>query len=320
MSKQAISSANDLRKTPLERFWIKFKKNWQLHLMMIMPLAYLLLFEYGPMFGLQIAFKEYRPKAGIWNSDWVGLKHLVEFFQNRRWIFYVRNTITISLYSIAAGFPMPIILALILHINENKVLTKITQNVSYLPHFLSAVVLVGLIRQLFDPYIGIFVILIKALGVEIVGDFRTEPDSFYHLYVWSGVWQGLGWGAIMYVAALAGVSPELHEAAKIDGASRVRRVFAVDIPAILPTICMMLILRFGSVMSVGYEKVYLMQYSSNIERSEVISTYVYKEGLGGGRLSFGTAVGLLNSVINTCMIVLVNWITDRLSEGENSLF
>ena len=320
MSKQAVVSANTLRKTPWQRFVINFKKNWQLHLMMILPLAYLLIFHYGPMFGLQIAFRDYSNRKGIWGSEWVGLKFYQKFFSNRLWQEYLINTVTVSLYSIAVGFPIPIIFALILHINERKGLKVLTQNVAYVPHFISTVILVGMINQIFSPYSGLFAAVCRLFDINTGVDLRKDADAFYHMYVWSGVWQGMGWNAIMYVAALSSVSQELHEAAKLDGASRWKRVIHVDIPAILPTICMMLILRFGSVMAVGYEKVYLMQCDQNLEKSEVISTYVYKRGIQEGDMSFGTAVGLLNSVINTCMICLVNWITDKLSDGENSLF
>lgn len=320
MQKQAFLSANTLRKSPWQRFWINFKKNWQLHLMILLPLAYVLLFNYGPMYGLQIAFREFNNKKGIWGSEWVGLYHFERFFANRKWAFYLRNTLTISFYQIIAGFPIPIILALILHVSEKKTLKKIVQNVSYLPHFISVVILVGILNQLFSPYSGIYKVICQNLGILQPDDIRTDPDAFYHLYVWSGIWQQMGWSAIIYVASLSSVSPELHEAAKIDGASRWKRVLNVDIPSILPTICMMLILRCGSIISVGHEKVLLMQYDSNREVSEIISTFVYEKGIGNFDYSFGAAVGLMNTVVNTAMIVFVNWVTDRLSDGENSLF
>lgn len=316
---QAIATASVLKKSPWQRFWIKFRKNWQLHLMMLLPLGYLLLFHYGPMYGLQIAFRDYRPRKGIWGSEWVGFQWLEKFFSNYKWSLYLKNTLTVSLYSIAVGFPIPIILALMLHVNEHKGLKKVTQNVSFIPHFISTVILVGIINQLFSPYSGVYSTFCELLNLTKT-DLRTDADAFYHMYVWSGVWQGMGWSAIIYVASLSSVSQELHEAAMIDGASRWQRVLHVDIPAILPTICMMLILRFGHVMSVGYEKVYLMQATENITKSEIISTYVYKEGLQGGRYSYGAAIGLMNSVINTVLIVIVNKITDKLSDGENSLF
>ena len=319
MTKQAVQ-AQSLVKTPWQRFVINFKKNWQLHLMMVLPFIYFIIFEFGPMYGLQIAFRDYRPRAGIWGSKWVGLDKFDEFFRNRQWPNYVRNTLTISLYSIVVGFPIPIFFALVLHVNEHGVLKKVTQNISYLPHFISTVVIVGIMNQVFNPVIGIYGAVSQALGKGEPNDFIYAPGAFYHLYQWSGTWQAMGWSAIMYVAALAGVSPELHEAAKIDGASRLQRVWNVDIPSILPTVCIMLILRFGSIISVGHEKAYLMQHTNNIERSEIISTYVYKNGIGNSKMSFGTAVGLMNSLINTALIICVNAITDRLSDGENSLW
>lgn len=319
MRKTQIVPALTLHKTPWQRFLIRFMKNWQLHLMMLLPLAYLLLFHYGPLYGLQIAFRNYRPRQGIWGSEWVGLRWFKKFFSALNWKLYVKNTLTISLYSIAVGFPIPIILALMLHVNEHKGLKTLTQNVSFIPHFISVVVLVGIINQIFSPYSGVYGTICDLLGL-VKTDLRVDPDAFYHMYVWSGVWQGMGWSAIVYVASLSSVSTDLHEAAMLDGASRWKRVLHVDIPAILPMICMMLILRFGHVMSVGYEKVYLMQRTENLIRSETISTYIYKNGVAQGQLSYGTAVGLLNSAINTIMIIVVNKITDKLSDGENSLF
>ena len=339
------------RRTPFQKFLHNFKKNWQLHAMIALPLIYVILFSYLPMYGIQIAFRDYSAKVGITKSDWVGLQHFFTFFNKPEWTRYVKNTLTISLYSLAASFPIPIILALFLHVNEHPTLKKITQNVSYIPHFISTVVMVGIINEVFKPYTGLIAsvttkiyegidAITKADGV-VSGGFETfldgiskklylttlkdvimDPDLFYHLYVWSGVWQGMGWSAIMYVAALAGVPLELHEAAKIDGASRWRRVLSVDLPAIMPTVCILLILRFGSIMSVGHEKLYMMWLSgAPASKAEVISTYVYKQGIANANnYSFGSAVGLLNSVINTSMVLLVNWITNKLSDGESGLF
>lgn len=317
-----VATLANRRKTPLQRFLTNFKKNWQFHLMMLLPLAYILIFNYGPMYGLQIAFRDFRIRRGIWGSEWVGLEHFYDFFSNIRWKQIVGNTLRLSLYSIAAGFPVPIILALILHINKNSALKKFTQNVSYIPHFISTVVMVMILDQIFSPYNGLVAAINNQFGFRLFGSTNVmeDPDTFDHVFVWSDVWQSMGWGAIMYVAALSGVSPELHEAAKIDGASRFRRIFAVDLPAIMPTICIMLIMRFGSVMSVGYEKIYLMYGDLNATRAQVISLYVYKQGLQENNLSFATAVGLMNSVINTVLIVTVNWITNKISDGEQGLF
>ena len=212
-----------------------------------------------------------------------------------------------------------IILALMLHVNEHPVLKKITQNISYIPHFISVVVMVGILNQLLDPFSGLWGTICQAFNVQ-APDIMVVPEAFIHLYVWSGVWQNMGWNTIIYLSALSAVSPELHEAAKLDGASRFKRVIHVDIPAITPMIALMLILRFGSVMSVGHEKVYLMQNSLNLKYSEVISTYVYKYGIGKNDLSYGTAVGLMNSIINVSMLLLVNWIANKVSDGEAGMF
>lgn len=288
--------------------------------MIIFPLAYVVIFHYLPMYGLQMAFRDYKPRSGIWGSEWVGLGNFREFFNYYKWPNLVKNTLAISLYQIAAGFPIPVLLALVLHVNEFGPLKKLAQNISYIPHFISTVVMVGLLFQLLNPVSGLWGAIQRLFGLHNYVDLMANKDTFRHLYVWSGIWQSMGWSTIIYVSALSSVSQELHEAAKIDGASRWRRVLSVDLPAILPTVSIMLILRFGHVMGVGYEKVYLMQNTLNLSQSEVISTYVYKTGLGNNEFSYGTAISLMNSVINTSMIILVNWITNRLTDNEVGLF
>ena len=321
MSKRlAIATPNQLPVTPAQKFWVRFTKNWQLHLMVLFPLLYLILFSYVPLYGLQIAFKEYSPRLGIPGSEWVGLSNLKDFFGYYKWTNLVVNTLSISLYSIFVGFPIPIILALIIHVNTGKVLKKVAQNVSYVPHFISLVVMIGILNTVLNPITGFLGQIYKLFGIVGADDIRGSKEAFRHLYVWSGIWQSAGWSTIMYVSALSAVPEELHEAAKLDGASRLRRVWAVDLPTIMPTVAIMLIMRFGSVMSVGYQKAYLMQNSMNIRVSEIISTYVYKQGLGKNNLSYGSAVGLMNSVVNTAMVVVVNWITNRLTDNEMGLF
>ena len=315
-----VAAPSVLAKTPWQKFWIRFKKNWQLHLMIIFPLAYLILFSYVPLYGLQIAFKDYSPRLGIWRSPWVGLKHLKQFFGFYLWPQLVGNTLAISLYQICCGFPIPIILALIIHVNTGKVLKKISQNVSYVPHFISLVVMVGILNTVLNPVTGFLGQIYKFFGVVGGADIRGSKEAFRHLYVWSGVWQGMGWSSIMYLSALSAVPDELHEAAKLDGASRLRRVWSVDLPTILPTICLMLIMRFGGIMSVGYQKAFLMQNPMNFETSEIISTYVYKQGIQKNNMSFGSAVGLLNSIINMILVFTVNAITNALSDNELGLF
>lgn len=309
------------KKTWSRKFVIGFKKNWQRHLMMLLPLIYIILFEYWPMYGLQIAFRDYTARGGITGSVWVGLEHFREFFANYKWPIYVKNTLRISLYSLIVGFPIPVFLALMLHVNETKWLRKLTQNVSYVPHFISTVVMVGILWQILDPFNGIFATFARLTGWELFQmDLRVNPDAFIHVYVWSGIWQNMGWDTIIYVSALSSVSEELHEAARLDGASRWKRILHVDLPAIMPTVCIMLIMRCGSIMGVGHEKVYLMQNAMNMDVSEVISTYVYKYGLANNQLSYGTAVGLMNSAVNTALLLFVNWITKKLSDDEVGLY
>jgi putative aldouronate transport system permease protein len=320
MAQTTVTSPVLVPKTGIRRFWLNFKRNWQLHLMMLIPFLYLAIFHYLPMYGMQISFKEYSPRLGIPDSEWVGLANLKDFFGYYKWTNLVVNTLSISLYSIFVGFPIPIILALILHVNTNKVLKKVAQNVSYVPHFISLVVMVGILNTVLNPVSGFLGYINKAFGNLAYDDIRGSKTAFRHLYIWSGIWQGTGWSTIMYVSALSAVPDELHEAAKLDGASRLRRVWAVDVPTIMPTVAIMLIMRFGSVMSVGYQKAYLMQNSANIQVSEIISTYVYKQGLAANNLSYGSAVGLMNSVVNTTMVVVVNWITNRLTDNEMGLF
>ena len=288
--------------------------------MLLIPLAYIALFHYGPLYGIQISFKDYSPRLGIIASEWVGLANLEDFFDYYQWTNLVLNTLGLSLYSLAVTFPLPIMLALILHVYTGKTLKKVAQNISYIPHFISLVVLVGMLNTVLNPVSGFLGYINKMMGNLSYEDIRSSKETFRHLYVWSAVWQGIGWSAILYVSALSAVPDDLHEAAKLDGASRLRRVFAIDLPTILPTISIMLILRFGGIMSVGYQKAFLMQKSQNIEVSEIISTYVYKQGLVNGNMSFGSAVGLMNTAINTGLIFLVNGIVNLLSDNEMGLF
>ena len=321
MSKTVQSPLAVKQLSSWQQFLIRVRKNWQLHLLVALPILYVIVFYYFPMYGLQIAFRDFKPRAGIWGSEWVGFKHFITFFKAYNFFQIISNTLLISLYNIFVGFPIPIILALMLHVSERKILKKLTQNVSYMPHFISTVVLVGIINQILNPVCGVVGTFYHMFGgIGVAPDIRASAGAFRHLFVWSGVWQQMGWSTIIYVAALSGVSSELHEAAELDGASRWKRVLNVDLPAILPTVSIMLILRFGSVMSVGYEKVYLMQNDLNLSTSEVISTYVYKTGLGKMQMSYGTAIDLFNSIINTTLLLTVNTITRKLTSGEQGLF
>ena len=291
--------------------------HWQLYVFLLIPVAYIILFKYVPMSGLVIAFKNYRVKKGIWGSDWVGFAKFTKFFQSYLFGRVLKNTLLISVYSIVAGFPVPVLFALAINCLKDGPRKKLVQGIVTLPHFISTAVMVGIILQLFNSRTGIYGILYKSLAGSNAPNILGEASAFRSLYVWTGIWQGFGWGSIIYTAALSSVDPSLHEAAQLDGASRFQRVIHVDLPAILPTVVIMLILRLGSVMSVGFEKVYLMQNSLNLEASQIISTYVYEVGLSGGGLSdfsYATAIGMFNSVVNLIMIVAVNQISRRVSE------
>ena len=298
-----------------------FKRDYQLTLLILIPLIYILIFQYGPMYGVQIAFRDYRPRDGIIGSEWVGLKWFLKFLGDHEFLSILTNTIILSMYSLAT-FPLPVIFALILNALRNEKFKKVVQTVSYMPHFISVTVLVGILNMIFSPVNGIYGNLYRLFGGEDFPlDFRVLAETFRHMYVWSGVWQNIGWNAIIYIAALSGVSAELHEAAQIDGATRLKRMWHVDIPAILPTICIMFIMRCADIISVGFEKVYLMQNTLNLSVSEVISTYVYKTGMSSFRnFSYGSAIGLFNTVVNLSMVLLVNTITKKLTDDEISFF
>lgn len=303
------------------KFLMRCKQNWQLHLLVLLPLAHTILFKYVPFYGLQIAFRDFRPKLGIWGSNWVGFKHFLTFFNAPSFWDLIGNTLGISVYSILVSFPIPVILALMIHVSERKTLKKITQNVAYMPHFISVVVLVGILNQVLNPVSGIVGTFYHMFGgIGVAPDIRASAGTFRHLYVWSGVWQQMGWSTIIYVAALSGVSHELHEAAELDGASRWKRVLNVDLPAILPTVLIMFILKFGSVMTIGYEKALMMQNDLNLSTSEIISTYVYKYGLQKMQMSYGAAVDLFNSVVNTTLLLTVNGIVRKATNGEQGMF
>ena len=289
--------------------------NWQLYLFVLPLLVYIIIFAYVPMYGVQIAFKDFNPIDGIWGSEWVGFKHFKRFFDSYYFWDLIRNTVGISLYSLIAGFPIPIILALSLNEAKDNWFKRTVQTVTYAPHFISVVVMAGIIITFLTPSTGIVNYFIKALGFEPI-EFLTDPKWFKSVYVWSGIWQNAGWGTIIYLAALSGVDPQLHEAAIMDGATRLQRIWYINIPAITPTIIILLILNMGSFLSVGFEKILLLQNPLNMESSDVISTFVYRVGLVEGQYSFGTAVDLFNAVINATLLIIVNQIARKKSEAS----
>ena len=313
------------KRQTLERYHNRGRRilqQWQLHLLILLPLAYIIIFHYGPIYGAQIAFRQYSPRKGITGSDWVGLKWFKKFLSSYNFRQILRNTIVLSMYQILAGFPVPVIFALFLNACRSDRLKRTVQTITYMPHFISMVVIVSIVNMVFSPIIGVYSYVYHWLGGKgYPEDIRGLQETFRHFYVWSGIWQNLGWDTIIYTAALASVSPDLHEAAMLDGASRLKRIFHVDLPTILPTIGIMLIMRCGHVMSIGFEKVYLMQSTLNLPTSEVISTHVYKVGMGNtSDMSYAAAVGLFNSVVNCLMLIFVNWLSKRISHKEVSLY
>jgi putative aldouronate transport system permease protein len=295
----------------------KYGRYWQLYVFLFLPLVYIVVFAYVPMLGTQIAFRKFNYLGGIWGSPWAGLANFRKFFSSYMFTRVIWNTLRISLYEIIAGFPFPIIFALCLNTIVHHRFKKFLQTVTYMPHFISVVVIVGMMMQIFHPLNGLYGIIAKFFTGTTAADLFGKPDAFSHLYVWSGVWQSFGWSSIIYVAALTSVPEELYEAARVDGASRFKMVLHVDLPALAPTITILLILRLGSIMSLGFEKAWLMQNNLNLRTSELISTFVYKQGLAAGGptdFSYAAAIGFFNSLVNLALILVVNKIANKLSE------
>ena len=290
------------------------KARWQIYLLLVIPVAYLILFSYSPMGGLLMAFKRFNFAQGIFRSPWVGLANFRKFIESYMFSRVFLNTLILSLYGMVL-FPIPIIFALLLNAMPGRKYQKIIQTVTYIPHFISTVIMVGIIFQLLNNRIGLYGSLMMVITNRMPPDILAVGKSFRHIYVWSGVWQGTGWASIIYFAALSNVDPTLHEAALVDGATRFQRVLHIDIPTVMPTVSIMLIMLVGGAMSVGFEKAFLMQNSLNLNYSEVISTYTYKVGLASGinDFSLSTAIGLFNNVINFVLLVLANWGSRKLS-------
>lgn len=290
----------------------KIFKHWQLYLLLFPAFVYVAVFSYGPMYGLIIAFKNYKPKLGYLGSEWVGLEHFIRFVTYPDFWNLIRNTLSISLYSLAT-FPIAIIMALLFNELKNPMFKKTVQMITYAPYFLSTVVLCSMVTLMVgaEGPIGLLYTAITGKSMNLL----SYADYFNDIYVWSGVWQGTGWGTIIYLAALAGVSSDLIEAAKIDGANRLQVIWHVNIPCIMPTIIICFIMSCGSMLSVGFEKIFLLQNDLNLGASSVISTYTYDIGLLGGQLSYSTAIGLFNNVINIIVLFIVNKIAKRIS-GE----
>lgn len=295
--------------------WKRIKRNWGLYLLLAPAVILLICFTYIPMYGVLIAFKDYRPAAGVWGSEWVGFDYFLKFFKSYQFSTTIKNTLVISIYSLVATFPIPIILALLVNQVQSKRFKKTFQTISYLPHFISTVVMVGMLLILLSPSSGLLGGIGKALGVEIP-NVMGNAKAFSSIYVWSEVWQHSGWDSIIYIAALSSVDPSLYEAATVDGASRFQKLWYIDLPMLMPTAVILLIMRAGSIMSVGFEKVYLMQNELNLTHSEIISTYVYKIGIISAQYSYSAAINLFNTVVNLILLISVNQVSKRLSNSS----
>jgi putative aldouronate transport system permease protein len=291
------------------------KKHWQLHLLVIPPLLFFIIFKYYPMLNTVLAFKDYNVIKGIWGSPWVGFKNFQLFFENPQFWTLLKNTIMLSGYQLLAGFPIPIILALMINEVRGGRFKKFVQLVSFAPYFISTVVMVSIVMLFLAPRLGFANIALNFFGLDSI-NFLGEPGMFRSIYVWSDIWQTAGYSAVVYLAALAGIDPTLYEAAKVDGASRFQKIRHVDLPGIVPTIVIILILNVGNVMAIGFEKVYLLQNPLNLVNSEIIATYVYRVGLLNANYSFATAVGLFNSIINLVLLFTVNGLAKRITKNS----
>lgn len=291
------------------------KKHKWLYVMLIIPVIFVVIWNYWPMYGVIIAFKDYSPAFGILGSPWVGLKHFERFFASYFFLEIIVNTLRLSLYSLLVSVPLPIILALLFNELNRKWFKSTAQTISYIPNFILVVVVIGMVQFFFSSQDGMINMLLNTFGFPSI-DFLGSPKWFPHIYVWSGVWQGVGWGTLIYTAAMSGISPDQYEAAYLDGASRLQCIRHITIPSIMPTIVISTILATGSILSVGFEKTFLLQNAANLASSEVLSTYTYKMGIINGEYSFSAAVGLFNNVINFIVLFFVNKLAQKTNESS----
>ncbi len=307
------------RSGSLRHLLLQMRRRWQLYVLLILPLAYIITFSYVPILGAQIAFRDYKVAGGIWNSQWVGLANFERFFNSFQFERLIVNTLSLGLYLLVAGLPIPIILALSLNQVRTLWFKKTVQMATYAPHFISTVVMVGLILQMLNPRFGVMAQITNALGLAPISA-MSKPELYQSIFVWSDIWQHMGFAAIIYLAALTTIDPALHEAAVVDGASRLRRIWHIDIPGIMPIVTMLLILNFGNFINIGFEKVLLLQNPVNTSISEILDTYLYKVGLASPTLdfSYATAIGLFKGVIALIMVVFANYSVKKL--GQESLW
>ncbi|MFD1464961.1 ABC transporter permease [Lapidilactobacillus mulanensis] len=307
---------SDKRKERAKR-WHYVKRHKSLYLMILIPIIFVIIWNYWPMYGVIIAFKDYSPAYGIWGSPWVGFKHFTRFFQSYFFGNVIWNTLRISIYSLIVSVPLPIILALMFNEIRVKWLKSTIQTITYIPNFISVVIIVGMINFFFGSQNGVINNLVEMFGGKSI-DFLGSSGIFPHMYVWSGIWQGVGWGTLIYTAAMSGIPQDQYEAAYLEGASRFQCIKNITIPAIMPTIVISAILATGGIMAVGFDKTFLMQNASNLSTSEVLSTYTYKMGLVNGEYSFSAAVGLFSNLINFIFLWVVNKFAQHV--GDTSLW
>lgn len=293
--------------------WLNIKRNWELYLFLLPTLLYFFIFHYYPMYGVQIAFKDFMASKGILGSDWVGFKHFIRFFNSYGFWDLMKNTLLLNLYDLLITFPIPIIFALMLNQVSKQRFKKLVQTITYAPHFISVVVLIGMLSLFLSPQNGAINNIIQLFGGEPI-HFMGEASWFRSLFIASGIWQNMGFSAIIYLAALTSIDPEQHEAAIMDGANKFHRVWYIDLPGIMPVVMILLILQIGNFMTVGFQKILLMQNSLNIGTSEVIQTYVYKTGLINAQFSYSAAIGLFNNIINFALLILVNQLAKKMKQ------
>mgnify|MGYP005514419479 FL=1 len=300
--------------TPGKRLGKRIASHWEFYLLLLPAIVITIIFKYIPIYGVQIAFRDYNPVQGFFGSPWAGWEWFERFFNNYNSVRMIRNTVLLSLYSILWTFPIPIILSLLINQVRSKKFQRVTQTVIYAPHFISVMVLCGMLKIFLSPYGGLINIIAQALGAPQAVNFIDEASAFRTIYISSSIWQDAGWGTIIYLATLSSVDISLHEAAKVDGANTLQRILHIDVPALVPIIVIQLIMSFGSLMNVGFEKALLLQTPLNKETSEIIATYVYEQGMLKAMYSFSTAVDLFNSAVNIVLLTLVNTVCKKLSD------
>ncbi|MDP4152382.1 MAG: ABC transporter permease subunit [Bacillota bacterium] len=312
IAENSINTRTVKKRHPLVK---SVRKYWDLYLIFIPVVAYFIIFKYIPMYGVQIAFRDFSPSSGIWHSDWVWFENFERFLRSYQFTNTLKNTVLLSFYQLIASFPAPVILALLINEMGNKQFKSLLQTITYAPHFLSTVVLVGMLEAFLAPGSGVVNNVIQSMGGTPVS-FMAEPSAFRHVYVWSEVWKNAGWGSIIYLSTLTSIDIHLYEAATIDGANRWGKLRHITLPLLIPTAVIILIMDSGKVMNLGFEKAFLMQNSLNLNVSEVISTYVYKMGIQGMQYSYSTAVDLFNSVINLILLLSVNKISKSMTQSS----